>query len=326
VNYVRLVIPLIVLLIGATACFGQEPEAAADVGGFFSFVNVIWVFVGVLFLIAAIGLFGQYIAPLIENTPPVVLEIAGYAVSGALVFGSPHYFGPIASFIMGIIGIPVFAVAAAYRAASFSSDDSWGRGLLVVLIGFTGAAALYHNSQFLGGLSAMLLMWLFGSWVFPLYEGFKDDSGQIVPSAFWGSSATLVGTAALALTLNPPWLYVFKPGVLWLAGLGCSSGLLILSCRYYYGGGVTLSWVFWQGMAVLAGVCALFLGHTYHSVLGTTVLQEIGATFLATFLAAKIIEIPWDLNYWPWLALCAAAGAYMAVNFASKHPDYFLAF
>ena len=298
----------------------------ADAIGYFTFINVLWVFVGLLFLVAVGGLFGKYVAPLIENAPAVLLEFLAYGFSGALVFGSPYYFGPIVSFIAAIVGLPLFAAAAAYRVAELGGDKFYGRVLLTVLIGFTAAAALAHNSQFIGGVSALFLMWLFGSWVFPLYEGFKSDTGQLVPSGFWGSAIVLVATAAVAIAFNPSWLYAFKPGIFWLAGLGCSGGLLVLSCRYYYGGSLSLSWIFWQLMAIGAGIAALFLGHTYHSLLGTTVLQEIGCTFLATYLIAKVTEIPWDLHYWPWLALFAALAAYTAVNFASKHPDYFLAF
>lgn len=293
-------------------------EAGADTAGYFTFINILWVFVGLIFLVAFGGLFGKYLVPLFEKLPIQAIEALAYASGVALTFITPHFLGPVASFICAIIGIPIFSIAIAARIA-----EHW-RVTLAIIICFTVVAAHVHSSCFFGGISVMFTLWLFGSWVFPLYE--DETGGHFVPSGFWASAAILAVAGSLSFTFNPEWFLVFKPGAFWLAGLVYAGGLTTLSCRYYYKGEVTAAWFFWQVIALASGVGALFLGHSYASFMGTTVLQEIGGSFLGLFLIQKVSEIPWNFDYWPWLALMAAFACYGAVSFASKHPEYFLAF
>lgn len=296
-------------------------EAGADAAGFFSFINIMWVFVGIVFLVAFIGLFGKYILPLIAELPVQVIEAGAYATGASLSFVTPHYWGPTASFIAAIIGLPILIIAIACRIA-----ENW-RLSLAVAVFLTGCAAHQHQSQFFGGVSVLFLLGLFGSWVVPFLDQFDSEpQGNVVPGGFWASAVILAVTGYLSFTSNPQWFLVFKPGAFWLAGLVYTGGLMTLSSRYYYKGEVTGAWLFWQVAALISGVGAMYLGHTYASYMGTTVLQEIGGTFLAMFLVSKISEIPWNLDYWPWLALGAALAGYGALTFASQHPDYFLAF
>jgi hypothetical protein len=296
-------------------------ETGADIVGYFTFLNILWVFVALIFLVAVIGLLGKYVLPLLAELPVQAIEAIAYATGVSLTFITPYYLGPIVSFICAIIGLPILCGAVAYRVA-----EHWRvtLGLAVFLI---GCAAHQHQSQFFGGVSVMVLLWLCGSWVFPFLSELTEGDVHFVPSGFWASAIILAVSGGLAFGVNPPWFLVFKPGAFWLAGLVYTGGLLTLSYRYYYKESIaTPMWLLWQTVAVLSGVGAMFLGHTYASYMGTTVLQEIGGSFLSLYLIQKITEIPWNLEYWPWLALGAALACYGAVSFASKHPDYFLAF
>lgn len=296
-------------------------EAGADSSGFFSFINILWVFVGLISLIAFIGLFGKYIAPLIEHLPPWLIEVGAYTASVCGAFVAPKFFGPTVSFIAALISIPVFSGAIAYRLG-----ENW-RITLANIIFFTACAAHLHQSAFFGGISVLVLLGLCGSWVFPfLDQVIPEEDGHVVPSGFWSSAAILGVAGYLSFTTNPEWFLVFKPGAFWLAGIVYTGGLMTLSNRFYYKGNITPGWLLWQIVAVASGVGALFLGHTYASYLGTTVLQEIGGSFLALYLISKIAEIPWNFDHWPWIAMGVALAGYFAVDFAAKHPQYFLGF
>jgi hypothetical protein len=316
------------LLVTSTLLFLASPVAAQDIpttaeGSYLTFINVLWVFVGLILAVAVFGLFGKYVLPLIENLPPSVLEGGAYVVAFAGAFVAPNYFGPVASFIAALISIPIFAAAITYRLL----DTSW-RLILAACTVFIAAAAFLHVSAFFGAISVLCLLWLCGSCFMPLVEGFEVFSDRhYVPSAFWASFLLLGVSTHLGLTSNPEWLAVFKPGIYWVAGTIYAAGLLTLSCRYYYAESQSWpNWAFWQVMAVTSGIGALYLGHVYGAQLDSTVLQEIGGTFLAVYLIEKLCELPWSLKHWPWLALAVGVGGYFAVKFAAARPDYFLAF
>jgi hypothetical protein len=121
-------------------------------------------------------------------------------------------------------------------------------------------------------------------------------------------------------------LGVFQYGVFWLAGLVFAGSLLALSCRHYYKKQNLANWLLWQVITITCGIFALYLGHVYAVELDSTVLQEIGGTFLAIYMIEKVVELPWDFKHWPWIALLIGVGGYYAVGFAASHPAYFLAF
>lgn len=286
-----------------------------------NFINVLWVFVALISVVAAVGLFMQYIAPLLEDLPAEMVEFGAYALSLGGMFVLPQFVSPALSFIAAIICAPVFAIAIACR------FGEWWRCTLATVAGVVAAAALVHGSGFLGGISVLLMLYLCGSWYFPLLGDLGLEDTEYVPSAFYASATMLIVTGVLSYWPSPDWLEVFQPGVYWLAGAVYTSGLLTLSSRYYYkNNDIGLRWVGWQIAAIVSGVFALYLGHVGAAQLGTTVLQEIGGTFLALYLIAKVIELPWEFKHWPWIALGSAVAAYQAVSFAASRPDYFLGF
>ena len=290
-------------------------------GSYFSFINVLWVFVGLILLIAFLGLFGQYLWPLIELFPPELIELVAWIACLTAAFVSPSYWSPVPSFIAALISIPFFVGLTAGRV------DSWRFGLAIVTV-FIGAAAVVHGSVFFGTISVATLMWVCGSCFVPFIEEFSlFHERQYVPSTLTTSGIMLSVTAGLGLTTNPEWLGLFQYGVFWLAGAAFAGSLLTLSCRYYYGPNQNwLNWFFWQVVAVSCGIGALYVGHVYAGQLDSTVLQEIGGTFLAIYLIEKVCELPWDFDHWPIIALIIGIGGYYAVDFAASHPAYFLAF
>jgi hypothetical protein len=291
-------------------------------GSYFSFINVLWVFVGLILLVAFLGIFGQYLWPLLVLLPPELLELGAWVLCLIAAFVSPYHWSSEMAFIAAMISIPFFAGLAAWRIW----ETSW-RVYLGVLVLFIGAAAITHSSVFFGTLTVLTFMGLCGSWFVPFIEEisiFHDR--QYVPSALATSSIMLAATLGLSLTSNPNWLGVFQYGVFWLAGLVFAGSLLALSCRHYYKKQNLANWLLWQVITITCGIFALYLGHVYAVELDSTVLQEIGGTFLAIYMIEKVVELPWDFKHWPWIALLIGVGGYYAVGFAASHPAYFLAF
>ena len=295
------------------------------VGSYITFINVLWVFVGLVLTVALLGIFGIYLLPLFGGLPIEVWECLAYIGSIWAAFFSIGQVSETASFVVALISLPVFSIAAGGRTMNLT--ENW-RLALGVITTFIGAAAVVHSSTFFGAISVLTFMWLCGSWFIPFVSELSIfEKHQYVPSAFWSAAALLAATAGLGLTADPEWLAVFKPGVFWVAGVVYAGGLMTLSCRYYYGKSQSWpNWLFWQIVAVASGIGALYVGNVYGVQLDSTVLQEIGGTFLGIYMIQKVAEVPWNADYWPWIALVIGVGGYYAVSFAAAHPAYFLAF
>src|SRR5205807_6922097 len=84
-----------------------------------------------------------------------------------------------------------------------------------------------------------------------------------------------------------PALAIFEFGALFLGSLVGYAGLLVLSSRWFEGGYDKKYWAF-QGVAIIAGVGALFFGSVFH----IDELQKIGGTFFVLYCIDKPLELP----------------------------------
>jgi hypothetical protein len=123
-----------------------------------------------------------------------------------------------------------------------------------------------------------------------------------------------------------PALAVFELGALFLGSLIGYAGLLILSSRWYVGrgdGGDNIKYLAFQGVAIIAGVGALFFGSVFH----IDELQKIGGTFFVLYCIAKLTEIP--TRSWPAFALLIAIVGIITISFcwlALTHQETFRQF
>lgn len=291
---------------------------AARTRGYFDFIDVLWVFVGLTITVSVLGLAAVYLKPLLERLPREVLEGLGWAVSHAAIFGAAWVLDPVVAFIAALLGLALFLPLSAHRTYTRSLRPTFFVWAVVI-----GGAAVLHRSHFFGTLAVAALLGCLGCCFLPLLDGLFERRKEVVPTAFLASGLLLAGAAALGLTLDPPWFQVFEAATFWLAGAAFAGSLLTLSSRYYQGD-LRLPYFVWQLVAVAAGVLALYVGHVLTERLDSAVLQETGGTFLALFFIGKVSELPWKARHWPWIALGVGLGGYWAVRFASQYPQYFL--
>jgi hypothetical protein len=204
--------PVTLFEVQSLVAAGPAPSWSSRVWGYINFINVLWVFVGIISLIAFLGMFGKFIAPLIVNVPVEVLEIAAWIGCIWAGFYSPDPLSGTASFIAAMIALPIAVFMLAARFASWF-EDLWRVNLGLCAI-YIAANALIHESMFFGGLSVLAILWLCGSWVVPFVETFDIyQKKEVVPSALASSALLLGATGVASFTVNPEWLGIFKPGI-----------------------------------------------------------------------------------------------------------------
>lgn len=304
--------------------------------GYFTFVNIVAVFAGVLLALAILWLCAVYVAPLVLSLPPPAWEILAYAgvafgmLSGARWPALGVWFVVPAALLL----VPALRLTQRLHFRTSTPDGAIlqpGEGAVVftfhefialVCAVVWGAAAVYYQSSLLGFLSMMALQMLLGFSVLVVPGlvalGFRRTDG--VPRTTCASLVLLVAFVVLHVTgqgQEPPLVY-FRPGALFMGAFVYFLGLLILASRPY-----ALrrgNYVLMQVVMSASGVAAFYLGTTF----GIDTLLGIGGTFFVLYLLEKYTELPWRDIGWAWGLLGLAALLYGVAYLAGQYPQYFV--
>jgi hypothetical protein len=318
-------------------------------GGFFTFVNIVAVFAGILLAMAIGWLCWIYLAPLLAHLPPVGWEVLAYAgVTLGLLSGA----------IFPVLGIWFVVPAALLLIAALRftrrlhfppirdgrpepeegvlPGEGWVRfsfseftALVCTVV--WGIAAVYYRSYLLGFMSVLALEALLGFSVLvePGMVGLGFRRGESVPRATVASFLILVTFVVLQIAgwFDPvrvegrdvlPAAVYFRPGALFMGAFVYFLGLLILASTFY--SGKRGNYLLMQGITIVSGVAAFYFGATF----GIDTLLGIGGTFFVLYLLEKYTELPWKEIGWAWGLLGFAALLYATAYLAGQFPAYFL--
>jgi hypothetical protein len=305
--------------------------------GYFTFINIVLVFAGLLLAIALVWLGFQYLGPVLLRTPATFLELGAYAL--VLLGLLSGYLVPVLS-IWFVVPACLLLIAALsltrflhFRAQQRPADVEGLRpGQGAIALHFTqftalvctlvwGAAAIYYQSYLLGFLTVLALEVFLGFSVFviPGVVGTGFVQEDVVPRATVASFLILAVylVAALADGLSGPLAY-FQYGALFVGAFGYYLGILILASRYY--NARRGNYLLMQGLTIVSGIAAFYIGATWD----IATLLGIGGTFFVLYLLQKYTELPWHRIGWAWSLLGIAVILYGAAYFAGKYPEYFL--
>jgi hypothetical protein len=311
--------------------------------GFFTFINVVWVFAAIILVVALVALIGPYAI----RWPGVFWESLGYIAIGVGLLSG--YFWPALSiwFVVPacLLMIPVMTLTKfLHRSPSRSDQDAEGAkagkgwvffsySQLVALVCTIvwSLATLYYQSYLLGFMSVMALEALLGFSVMVMpgcvAMGFEKEDN--VPRATVASFAILLVYVLTYITggLEPhmvdgkevysPLIY-FKTGAIFMGSFVYYLGLLILASQFY--NAKKGNYILLQIITIVSGVAAFFFGATF----GINALLGVGGTFFVLYLLGKYAELPWKDIGWGWGLLGLAGLLYAAAWIAGKYPEYFL--
>ena len=308
--------------------YREESNALARLWGWFSFLRLIWLAVGVLLATALWWLAALYLVPLIKRLPPVVIELGLYLVCGAAIVAPRLWWSG-----GGVLALAFAGCLALLPLAGWSHHlhlQGWREvgALRIYALGFGlvwGATALLHSSSLIATLSLMALSLLTGSVIVPILGAAVFLEERFVPAIMLVALTLLAGYAGLEITGQrvahlEQALEVFKPGSLWIGTLVYFSGCLVLSSRRYQAGWARFSVN--QAVALGSGVLGLYVG----SVFEIDAIRESSGSFLAFYLGSKLVDLPWKRELWAWGCLVLALALWGAASFMEAHPQYFLGF
>lgn len=312
--------------------------------GFFTFINIVWVFAGIILAIAIGSLCVIYLGPLVIAMPVGFWEFAAYVftivgmMSGAFWPGLGIWFViPSCLLLIGALSLTKFL--------HFGNDQKDGQGItpgwylnftFTQFVSLTctlawGTAAIYYQSYLLGFMTVMMLQAFLGFSVIVMpgcvAMGFDDDDN--IPRATVASFVILVVYAITELTggfkpmlvdgheVYTPLIY-FRTGAMFMGAFVYFLGLLI--CSSYYYTKKQGNYFLMQLITIASGVAAFFFGATF----GLNMLLGIGGTFFVLYLLEKYTELPWKHIGWAWGLLGLAAMLYGAAHLAQQYPQYFL--
>jgi hypothetical protein len=328
--------------------------------GFFTFINIVAVFAGVLLALALSWLFAVYLGPFLMTLPPVAWEFITYGVvalgmfSGAIwpVLGI-WFVVPAALLLIGALSLtrhlhfPPPRPGDANDAAGMVPGQGWvtftfSEFTALVCAIVWGIAAIYYRSYLLGFLTVMALQALLGfsAFVIPgcVGLGFRKEDG--IPRATLASFVLLVVFVVLQITGQ------FEPvreGSREVSVIDPRSaadpraplvyfrpGAIFMGAFVYFLGLLLLATRFYSGsrgnyllmqaVTIVSGVAAFYFGATF----GIDALLGIGGTFFVLYLLEKYTELPWKDIGWAWGLLGFAALLYAAAYLAGHYPQYFL--
>lgn len=260
---------------------------------------------------------------LLRSVPVIAYEIVFYAASLGCTIWGWLLAEPMHNYI-GLLGCLLFAGALGFSAYRHRYLASGFRFSIILFLVWTIAALLFEN-PFIGfiAIGALLSALSFRILLTPYGLGFRDEiTVERATVAAFEVLALFIGLRLVGALL--PALAVFEVGALLLGSLIGYSGLLILSSRWHEGrrGYDKRYWAF-QGVAIIAGVGALFFGSIFH----IDELQKIGGTFFVLYCIAKLTEIPTRSR--PAFALLIAIIGIITISFcwlALTHQETFRQF
>jgi hypothetical protein len=291
-KYVSILIACLIAM--STPVFAQAVECPdlsmlQRAAGYVSLLNLMKVVGATIIGLGILFFFGGIITQIIYHTR-VLLEVIGYAASGALIASSlwlqddSYLVWTVLSGCILFAGT-VFATQWIHNIKDIDSKTLSGLFMVV-----WGAVALYYNMAEVGFLAVMAFMTLLGfsiivgrlSYAF----GFEDEKS--IPSGTMAALMLLIGFTIVHLFVPeaPASVQVFKPGVFWVSSFVGFLGLLIMSSKWYTSN--NQNYVGMQIITVLLYAGALGIGTTFN----INPLAGIAGTFLVFYLAAKPFEIP----------------------------------
>ena len=305
----------------------DEASSLSRLWGWFSFLRLIWLTVGLLLVTALWWLASLYLVPLVKRLPPAVIEVALYLVCGAAIVAPRLWWsggGVLALAFAGCLGL--LPLAAWTQHLHFDWKGPNAVRFYALAFGVVwGATALLHSSTLIATLSLISLSLLSGSVIVPILGAAVFLTERFVPAIMLVALTLLAGYAGLEITGHrvphlEEALEVFKPGSLWIGTLVYFTGFLVISSRRYEAG--WLRFAVNQGVAIGSGVLGLYVG----SVFEIDTIRESSGSFLAFYLGSKLLDLPWKKDLWAWGCLLLALGLWGAATFMEGHPQYFLGF
>lgn len=304
----------------------RDPGRAPTLGGWLSFVHVVWAVASLLVVVAGGWLVARHLLPWLHEASPRLLEALLWLLCGGLVVGAGWCPVEARSWV-ALLGCLGSIGAAAYSHARRGHDRTreplvrWSALLCVAW----GAAAAAHESRLLALLSVLAYMTALGFSVVvsPLcvFVGFRRRSA--IPAAMGAALVLTVTFSAASITgARVPWLgaYVpiFEPAASFVGTFVWFLGGLIVCSRHHRSPN---AWAV-QGLFLASAAAALLVG----SVWGLPYLEKVAGTFFALWLIEKYLELPWRRGHWPWVALGLGALLWGGAWWAARHPTLFFGF
>lgn len=296
--------------------------------GYLTFLNLLWLLVGVFLLIALGWLTGLYVVPLVAKLPKPVIEAILYAACGAFVLAPASFLtggGVTALAVVGCLGVlPLLAWT-----HDLHFRERKGEVMLriyALLVGTAwAAAAVFHASSLIATGSVVAFMVLTGTIVLPFLNVAIHAEEKVVPAVTLTALLALLFFGGLAVTgQRVPAIgdvvELFAPGSLWVGTIVYFSGCMTLASRHYHKRLTPI--LIGNGVAIVSGLIGLYVG----SVWEIHVIREGSGSFLAFYLLFKFFELPWKRHGWAWASLLLAGLLYGFALFAERYPEYFLGF
>lgn len=297
--------------------------AAPDASGLFDFVDIVWIVIGALLFIAALGLAGLYLVPLIRRLPKPVIELLVYLACAAFLIVPRLVLtggGAVALSLVGCFGL-IGALLYTHDLHFKRTNDAWAARLYSGLLWlvWTGAALAYY-SRFIGFLASVAFMAMLGAYIIPVLGWVHFPKRRAVPLAM-GCAAALIGVfgGVTAVPALAPYSDIFKTGALSSGGAVYFAGCLVLA-SWSYNKRKLAPYLVGQAVALISGAGMLLVGSLYQ----LDVVREIGGSFLALYLLEKFFEFPWKKAGWAWMCLALALLLYAGARFVERYPHLFL--
>ncbi|OGG60357.1 hypothetical protein A3C89_03835 [Candidatus Kaiserbacteria bacterium RIFCSPHIGHO2_02_FULL_50_50] len=267
----------------ALACSPEQLTALQRAAGYVSLTGTVKLLGALALLVGIVYVFWGAIEMLLEWTG--FIEVAIWVSAVGLVVLS--YFIEEWQIFALLPGSALIAGAAMYtaRLRKITVNPRTARALLALI---WGVIALFFGSPAVGFLSVGALMVSMGFMIAktPLCTaiGFENDS--VIAPATAQSVFLLLGYTALKVAGLAGVLFVFEPGIFWLASLVSMIGVLILASKWYETAG---------NVSLLMNLCAAalyfgaILAGNYFDI---GALAVMGTVFLILYASEKILEIP----------------------------------
>ncbi len=266
----------------------QQLTPLQQFAGAIDFVRIILV-LGIIATVGAVAyLFKRSVEKLLrllKNVPVVVYEGVFYAASLGCGIWGWLLAEPMHQYI-GLSGCLLFVGALGFSAHRHRYLASGFRFSSILFLVWTLAALLF-GSSFIGfiAVGALLSALSFRILLTPYGLGFRDEiTVRRATVAAFEILALFIGLRLVGALL--PALAVFEFGALFLGSLVGYTGLLILSSRWHERR-YDKKYLAFQGVAIIAGVGALFFGSVFH----IDELQKIGGTFFVVYFIVKLCGV-----------------------------------
>jgi hypothetical protein len=303
----------------------RNPGIIQRVIGFFTFINVLWVFSVIMIVVSLVPLFGIYVLPRFSKLPKELVEIILWIMCFSYIIVGVRTKGTLGLFyaLPGCIGIiPGFLFTLFVHYPQRERNPKKAVQVLSFFLTFVwGLTAISLESSILGFMTVVALETYFGfmfaSKPFCYVIGFTDD--ESIPRAM-GASFIMISFYVFRRSYLP-WLIYFEDGALFCGSFVHFLGWLIVTNKWYDRDGDIQTYIFRNVISVFCGLVCMYLGSVY-PVLGY--LQKISGTFFLLWIVEKFSELPIHKEGYAWSGLILGALIYGLSMFVHQHPQYFI--